>query len=121
VNVSATVDLCEPTEDPSRVNQTHKRPPMISNRGFISLGRWEAFSLIALLGVAMPLKYIYGYPLAVRVVGMSHGILFIVYVTLAAVLARAEGWSLPKLIRCWIASCLPLGTLFFERELSGRD
>ncbi len=94
---------------------------MISKRAFISLGRWEAFSLIALLGVAMPLKYVYGYPLAVRVVGTLHGILFMVYVALAAVLARRDGWRVPKLIRCWIASCLPFGTIWFERELSGED
>ena len=91
---------------------------MISKRGFISLGRWEAVSLILLLGIAMPLKYIWGYPLAVRLVGTLHGVLFMAYVAAAAVYARRDGWSLPKLARCWVASCLPFGTLFFERELS---
>ena len=91
---------------------------MISKRGFISLGRWEALSLIVLLGVAMPLKYMWGYPLGVRVVGTLHGVLFMAYVALAAAFARRNQWGISKLFRCWIASCLPLGTLFFERELA---
>jgi len=90
---------------------------MISKRGFISLGRWEAFSLIALLCIAMPLKYVYGYPMAVRVVGMLHGILFMAYVGAAVLFAKKDGWGFPKLIRCWVASCVPFGTLLFEREL----
>ena len=94
---------------------------MISKRGFISLGRWEAMSLIVLLAIAMPLKYVYGYPLAVRVVGTLHGVLFMAYVGIALVFARHDGWGVAKLMRCWIASCLPFGTLFFERELNHRD
>ena len=93
---------------------------MMSKHGFISLGRWEALSLIVLLGVAMPLKYLMGYPLAVRVVGSLHGILFMAYVAVALLVARREGWSAMTLVRCWIASCLPFGTLVFERELRDR-
>jgi integral membrane protein len=94
---------------------------MVSKRAFISLGRWEAVSLIVLLGIAMPLKYVYGYPLAVRVVGSLHGLLFMAYVVLATVYARRDSWVGGKLVRCWIASCLPFGTLIFERELADRD
>lgn len=90
---------------------------MISKGRFISLGRWEALSLIVLLGIAMPLKYIWEFPLGVRVVGTLHGLLFMAYVAVAAVFARRNQWSVSKLLRCWVASCLPLGTLFFEREL----
>jgi len=49
---------------------------MISQRSFVSLGRWEAVSLLVLLGIAMPVTYVYGYPMAVRVVGAVHGVLF---------------------------------------------
>lgn len=93
---------------------------MISKRGFITLGRWEALSLIALLAIAMPLKYVMGYPVAVRVVGTAHGFLFMAYVAVAFLFARREGWGMPKLLRCWVASCLPFGTLVFERELRDR-
>lgn len=37
----------------------------------------EGLSLLVLLLVAMPLKYALGYPLAVSIVGMLHGLLFL--------------------------------------------
>ncbi|PCJ24893.1 MAG: hypothetical protein COA97_08725 [Flavobacteriales bacterium] len=39
----------------------------------------EGISFIALLGVAMPLKYYYDKPEAVKIIGMAHGILFMLY------------------------------------------
>ena len=40
----------------------------------------EGISLIVLMGIAMPLKYVWDQPEAVRIVGWIHGILFIVYI-----------------------------------------
>ncbi len=40
----------------------------------------EGTSLLVLIGVAMPLKYAAGLPAAVRVAGMAHGLLFVLYV-----------------------------------------
>jgi integral membrane protein len=90
---------------------------MVSKRSFIHLGRWEALSLLVLLCIAMPLKYLYDMPVAVRIVGAAHGVLFLGYIGAALVVARAEAWGLAKLIRCGVASCLPFGTFIFEREL----
>jgi integral membrane protein len=45
-----------------------------------SIGIFEAISFLLLLGVAMPLKYIFDQPEMVRVVGMAHGVLWILYV-----------------------------------------
>ena len=90
---------------------------MISKRGFITLGRWEAGSLITLMFIAMPLKYLLDYPLAVRIVGSLHGILFLGYVLAALSVAQEEEWGWGKLIRCLVLSCLPFGTFWFEREL----
>ncbi len=41
---------------------------------FMVTGRIEAFSLLLLLLVAMPIKYMAGEPIYVRYVGMAHGI-----------------------------------------------
>ena len=41
------------------------------------LGMVEGTSTLLLFGVAMPLKYLYDMPLAVRIVGSAHGLLFI--------------------------------------------
>jgi integral membrane protein len=40
----------------------------------------EGASLLVLVGVAMPLKYAAGLPAAVRVAGLVHGLLFVLYV-----------------------------------------
>ena len=39
----------------------------------------EGLSYLLLVFVAMPLKYMFDYPLAVKVVGMGHGVLFILF------------------------------------------
>ena len=39
----------------------------------------EGLSYLLLVFIAMPLKYMFDYPLAVKIVGMSHGVLFILF------------------------------------------
>ncbi len=46
------------------------------------MGRIEGVSLLLLLGVAMPLKYLAGQPLAVTVVGSVHGALWVIYMVM---------------------------------------
>lgn len=41
------------------------------------LGMVEGTSTLILFGVAMPLKYVWGYPLAVSIAGSIHGGLFV--------------------------------------------
>ncbi|MGN6531837.1 MAG: DUF3817 domain-containing protein, partial [Ginsengibacter sp.] len=43
------------------------------------IGIAEGISFLLLLGVAMPLKYLYDFPVAVKVTGWIHGLLFILY------------------------------------------
>ena len=49
----------------------------------------EGTSLLLILFVTMPLKYIFEYPQANMVVGMFHGVLFLLYV-LAVIRAKIE-------------------------------
>ena len=83
--------------------------------------RWiavaEAISFLLLLGVAMPLKYLAGMPLAVRVVGSIHGGLFILYVIAAARAAHFDKWSLRQLVVALVASVLPFGPFVIDHRL----
>lgn len=89
-------------------------------RRVIWTGRVEALSFLLLVGVAMPLKYLADEPEAVRVVGMAHGVLFLVYV-LALVGAAAEHrWPLRRTALGVLASLVPIGPLWFERHLRSR-
>jgi integral membrane protein len=82
--------------------------------------RWaailEGWSLILLLLVAMPLKYLAGMPGAVQVIGMAHGILFIIYIILVIEVKVKYKWSIQKTLLAMIASVIPLGTFYVERK-----
>lgn len=82
---------------------------------FIVTGRIEGLSLVILLFIAMPIKYLLGEPLYVKYVGMAHGILFLDYVFLAFLVATREQWGKAKLMSCLFLSCVPFGTFYFEK------
>ncbi len=87
-------------------------------RQLIWIGRLEAVSFLVLLLIAMPLKYAAGMPMAVRITGMIHGLLFVFYV-LALLRAAGEGrWPLRLVVLGVVASFVPLGPLWFERRLA---
>jgi integral membrane protein len=83
-------------------------------RTFRTIGWLEALSYILLLGVAMPLKYYWGDPSWVRVVGMAHGILFLAYIGSAFALYDRENWPVQRLAGAMLASLLPFGPFVFE-------
>jgi integral membrane protein len=90
----------------------------LSLRSLSVLALVEGASLVALVGVAMPLKYYAGLPEAVRVVGLVHGLLFLwATTTLAVVLARGH---LPaaKGAGVFAASLIPFAGLWSHRMLA---
>ncbi|WP_226389556.1 DUF3817 domain-containing protein [Penaeicola halotolerans] len=77
----------------------------------------EGISYLLLLFVAMPLKYFYDMPEAVRYVGMAHGLLFVLF---AAGLFQAWlnlGWTMGKAIKGFFYSIIPFGTFIFDKEI----
>lgn len=77
----------------------------------------EGVSFLVLLGIAMPLKYIFGLPAATQVVGMAHGILFIAYVLMVFIIRKQLNWNLKITALALIASVLPLGPFVVDRKL----
>ena len=65
----------------------------------------------------MPIKYGLGNPWPVKVVGMAHGILFILYVILLIQVALEFNWPFKKSLLGFIAALLPFGPFVFERKL----
>lgn len=80
-------------------------------------GWLEGGSYLLLLLVAMPLKYVWGDPRMVSVVGMAHGLLFVLYVGLAFAMYDREDWPLRKLAGALVASALPFGPFVFDRRV----
>jgi len=76
----------------------------------------EGISYLLLFGVTMPLKYMANMPEPNQVIGMIHGILFVIYVIMAVVLQRKYGWSYTTLMIMLFCSILPFGTFWMERK-----
>ena len=75
----------------------------------------EGISYLILVFIAMPLKYIFDYPLAVKIVGMTHGILFILFVLALALATSKYKWSLGLNIKLFIYSLIPFGFIPIEK------
>ena len=81
------------------------------------IGFWEGLSFLVLLGIAMPLKYFAGWPEAVRVVGMAHGVLFMLYLATAIQAANEYDWPWRRTALVFIASVLPGGPFVIEAKV----
>lgn len=77
----------------------------------------EGISFLVLLGIAMPLKYFANLPVAVKVVGMLHGILFVAFMVLAWETMNALNKKFGWFVKAFIASIIPFGTFVLEKEL----
>jgi integral membrane protein len=76
----------------------------------------EAVSYLLLLGVAMPLKYYFELPLAVRIVGSIHGGLFVLYLIAVFRAAQFGKWTPLKVGLAIVASLLPFAPFFVEGQ-----
>lgn len=73
--------------------------------------------MLLLLGVAMPLKYFVGVPQVVRILGMAHGLLFVVYVVLVIHASLKFNWSIQKGFGALALALLPFGTFWADKNL----
>jgi integral membrane protein len=82
------------------------------------IGRIEGTSLLVLLGLAMPLKYVAGQPLAVTIVGAAHGLLWIAYLLALAMAWKVARWPFATAILGGVASVVPFGPWWFETHIT---
>lgn len=87
----------------------------------VSIFRWmalaEAVSYLLLLGIAMPLKYVWGQPLAVKWVGAIHGMLFVTFCLSLAAAMHQNRWPLRRAILLFIASLIPLLPFWLDAQV----
>ncbi len=78
----------------------------------------EGLSFVLLLFVAMPLKYASpSLPIAVRIVGSVHGLLFLVFVGALYRVVLEYEWPARRWLAAFVSSIVPFGTLVFDRSL----
>ena len=76
----------------------------------------EGISFLVLLGIAMPLKYYLDKPDAVKIVGMAHGVLFVLYTINLLIVHIKLKWSLGVTFGAFIASFIPFGTFYADKK-----
>ncbi|WP_162342814.1 DUF3817 domain-containing protein [Cyclobacterium salsum] len=81
----------------------------------------EGTSMLVLVFIAMPLKWIFELPDMVNYVGWIHGILFIVYVLVLFPTSRKLRWSFQNALFGLIAAVLPFGPFLFDRKLRKQE
>lgn len=94
---------------------------MNTTRLLAKLGLIEGLSLLLLISVAMPLKYLAGNPLPVRIGGMLHGLLFVAYVGVLLLTARQRRWPLTTILIGVVVSTLPFGFWLSDDYLPADD
>ena len=76
--------------------------------------------LVILVFVAMPLKYFFGQPLLVAIVGMAHGFLYMAYIVITLLLAERCRWRPLDALVILVAGTIPLASFFAERRVTAR-
>ena len=76
----------------------------------------EGASLLLLFFVAMPLKYVWGHPEFVKVIGSVHGFLFVLFAMTLYGSKEERGWNGAVVAIGLLAASLPFGTVWFDRR-----
>lgn len=76
----------------------------------------EGVSLLVLLFISMPLKYIWHYEEAVLYTGWVHGVLFIAYCFAALGVQQKQKRPFNWLVKAGIAAFIPYGTFYFVKR-----
>jgi integral membrane protein len=81
----------------------------------------EGISYLVLLFVAMPLKYLMGMPLSVRITGSIHGALFVGLAALAFSVFLSQKRTFRWGLELFVASLIPFGTFVLDGRLRRED
>ncbi|EIM08533.1 hypothetical protein A1A1_00505 [Planococcus antarcticus DSM 14505] len=86
-------------------------------RTFRFMGLLEGGSLLILLFIAMPLKYLFEFPEAVSIVGPIHGALFSVYILITIYMTFIFRWPFRFSIGAVASAFLPFGNFILDKRL----
>jgi integral membrane protein len=81
--------------------------------------RWiaiaEGISYLAFF-ITMPLKYMLEIKTPNKIIGMAHGLLFVVYVIYAYLVTEEQKWTMKRFAILFIASLIPFATFYIEKK-----
>lgn len=76
--------------------------------------------LLVLVFIAMPLKYFFGEPRPVALVGMMHGFLYMAYIVCTLLLAERGRWKPLDALLILLAGTIPVASFVAERRVTAR-
>jgi integral membrane protein len=78
----------------------------------------EGMSLLILVIIAMPLKYLYSDPTMVKTMGPIHGILFVLFVVNALSIGVEYKWKFSTTTwKVLLACIIPFGTFYVDKTI----
>ncbi len=77
----------------------------------------EGWSLLLLLFIAMPVKYVMGIPEATQAIGLIHGVLFVLFVFATLIISVLQKWNLGTVFVVMVSSFVPFGTFYIDRKV----
>ncbi len=77
----------------------------------------EGVSLIILFFVAMPVKYFLGHPVAVKIAGSIHGVLWLLFMYILYQNIKINRFDKNLSIKLVILSVIPFGFIYMEKLL----
>ena len=95
---------------------------MVKNLLKTALGRLRIVAFaegcsFLLLGFTMILKYKFSMPQPNYIVGMAHGVLFVLYIFLVLQVAVLYRWKILKVFWAFLAAFIPFGTFYADKKL----
>tara|TARA_B110001450_G_scaffold220575_1_gene216118 strand:- start:27 stop:299 length:273 start_codon:yes stop_codon:yes gene_type:complete len=76
----------------------------------------EGVSYLLLMSLGLYYKYALNDPSFVKMFGMPHGILFMLYIVLAIAIKKEMNWSYKVLGMVLVASIIPFGTFYIDKK-----
>ncbi|OJX54372.1 MAG: hypothetical protein BGO88_12040 [Flavobacterium sp. 38-13] len=82
------------------------------------LGYVEGLSLLVLLFIAVPLKYAAENPSLSKIIGPTHGALFLLFIINTLSVGVEQQWQFRKTTYKVLLSCIiPFGTFYIDRKI----
>lgn len=81
----------------------------------------EGYSYLVLVFIAMPLKYLLGMAIAVKIAGLVHGILFVIFCFLLVIAWQDAKWSFKESVLFFVASLIPFGTFYTKKRIESYE
>ena len=80
-------------------------------------GFLEGVSLILLVFIGVPLKYLMEKPEVVKMVGPIHGALFLLFIFLTIGVSTEYRWKGKTIVKLVISCFIPFGTFYIDRTI----